>query len=184
MIIPFRKGGKTVKKLYKLMSLVVVSVLAMVLCSSCASGNVRELEAEKTQPQLVPQEQPKDSQLKKAEEAPKAPAVKKEEVKKDLPAPEVKKPEAKKPEAKKPEAKKPEVKKPEVKKPEAKKVAVKLPCTHTVRSGENLWRISVSYYGKGIYWKQIYNANKKQIRKAEYLEPGTVLTIPAVKKAK
>ena len=174
MIIPFRKGGKTVKNLYKMMSLVVVSVFAMVLCSSCASGNVRELEAEKTQPQLVPQEQPKDSQLKKAEEAPKAPAVKKEEVKKDLPAPEVKKPEVKKPEAKKPE----------VKKPEAKKVAVKLPCTHTVRSGENLWRISVSYYGKGIYWKQIYNANKKQIRKAEYLEPGTVLTIPAVKKAK
>lgn len=169
MIIPFRKGGKTVKKLYKMMSLVVVSVFAMALCSSCASGNVRELEAEKTQPQLVPQEQPKDAQLKKAEEAPKAPAVKKEEVKKDLPAPEVKKPEAKKP---------------EVKKPEAKKVAVKLPCTHTVRSGENLWRISVSYYGKGIYWKQIYNANKKQIRKAEYLEPGTVLTIPAVKKAK
>ena len=152
------------KNLYKMMSLVVVSVFAMVLCSSCASGKVRELEAEKTPPQLVPQEQPKDSQLKKAEEAPKAPAVKKEEVKKDLPAPEAKKP--------------------EVKKPEAKKVAVKLPCTHTVRSGENLWRISVSYYGRGIYWKQIYNANKKQIRKAEYLEPGTVLTIPAVKKAK
>ena len=169
MIIPFRKGGKIVKNLYKMMALVVVSVFAMVLCSSCASGKVRELEAEKTPPQLVPQEQPKDSQLKKAEEAPKAPAVKKEEVKKDLPAPE---------------AKKPEVKKPEVKKPEAKKVAVKLPCTHTVRSGENLWRISVSYYGRGIYWKQIYNANKKQIRKAEYLEPGTVLTIPAVKKAK
>ena len=164
MIIPFRKGGKIVKNLYKMMSLVVVSVFAMVLCSSCASGKVRELEAEKTPPQLVPQEQPKDSQLKKAEEAPKAPAVKKEEVKKDLPAPEAKKP--------------------EVKKPEAKKVAVKLPCTHTVRSGENLWRISVSYYGRGIYWKQIYNANKKQIRKAEYLEPGTVLTIPAVKKAK
>ena len=164
MIIPFRKGGKIVKNLYKMMSLVVVSVFAMVLCSSCASGKVRELEAEKTPPQLVPQEQPKDSQLKKAEEAPKAPAVKKEEVKKDLPAPEAKKP--------------------EVKKPEAKKVPVKLPCTHTVRSGENLWRISVSYYGRGIYWKQIYNANKKQIRKAEYLEPGTVLTIPAVKKAK
>ena len=53
------------------------------------------------------------------------------------------------------------------------------PCEHTVRTGDNLWKISRRYYGTGANWKKIYEANKSQIRKPEFLEPGTVLKIPA-----
>ena len=52
-------------------------------------------------------------------------------------------------------------------------------CEHTVRTGDNLWKISCRYYGTGKYWKKIYEANKSEIRKPEFLEPGTVLKIPA-----
>ena len=65
-----------------------------------------------------------------------------------------------------------------VKKP-AKSAKTKLPCEHTVRTGDNLWKISYRYYGSGSYWKKIYEANKSEIRKPEFLEPGTVLKIPA-----
>ena len=54
-----------------------------------------------------------------------------------------------------------------------------LPCEHTVRTGDNLWKISHRYYGSGKNWKKIYEANKSQIKKPEFLEPGTVLKIPA-----
>jgi len=53
------------------------------------------------------------------------------------------------------------------------------PCEHTVRTGDNLWKISRQYYGSGSGWKKIYEANKSQIKKPEFLEPGTVLKIPA-----
>ena len=53
------------------------------------------------------------------------------------------------------------------------------PCEHTVRTGDNLWKISHRYYGSGKNWKKIYEANKSQIKKPEFLEPGTVLKIPA-----
>ena len=53
------------------------------------------------------------------------------------------------------------------------------PCEHTVRTGDNLWKISRRYYGSGKNWKKIYEANKSQIKKPEFLEPGTVLKIPA-----
>ena len=137
----------TVKTLCKVGGLVAVSVFALLL-SSCASGKVQECDAEKTQPQLVPQES--------AGKAAPAADVKKAETVKAAP----------------------------VRKTSLRKAAVKLPCEHTVRTGENLWQISVRYYGRGVYWKQIQKANIKQIRKAEYLEPGMVLTIPALKKAK
>ena len=60
-----------------------------------------------------------------------------------------------------------------------KSAKAKLPCEHTVRTGDNLWKISRRYYGSGNYWKKIYEANKSEIRKPEFLEPGTVLKIPA-----
>ena len=151
----------TVKTLCKVGGLVAVSVFALLL-SSCASGKVQECDAEKTQPQLVPQES--------AGKAAPAADVKKAETEKAAPAADVKKAET--------------VKAAPVRKTSLRKAAVKLPCEHTVRTGENLWQISVRYYGRGVYWKQIQKANIKQIRKAEYLEPGMVLTIPALKKAK
>ena len=64
-------------------------------------------------------------------------------------------------------------------KPRVKSAQAKLPCEHTVRTGDNLWNISRRYYGSGKNWKKIYEANKSQIRKPEFLEPGTVLKIPA-----
>ena len=151
----------TVKTLCKVGGLVAVSVFALLL-SSCASGKVQECDAEKTQPQLVPQES--------AGKAAPAADVKKAETEKAAPAADVKKAET--------------VKAAPVRKTSLRKAAVKLPCEHTVRTGENLWQISVRYYGRGVYWKQIQKANIKQIRKAEYLEPGMVLTIPVLKKAK
>ena len=52
---------------------------------------------------------------------------------------------------------------------------------HLVRTGDNLWKISQKYYGTGLEWKRIYEANKTEIRNKDLLEPGTILTIPAAK---
>ena len=60
-----------------------------------------------------------------------------------------------------------------------KSAKAELPCEHTVRTGDNLWKISRRYYGSGKNWKKIYEANRSQIKKPEFLEPGTVLKIPA-----
>ena len=60
-----------------------------------------------------------------------------------------------------------------------KSAKAELPCEHMVRTGDNLWKISRRYYGSGKNWKKIYEANRSQIKKPEFLEPGTVLKIPA-----
>ena len=39
----------------------------------------------------------------------------------------------------------------------------------------------MKYYGSGSQWKRIYEANKSAIKKQDFLEPGTVLMIPAAK---
>lgn len=52
---------------------------------------------------------------------------------------------------------------------------------HLVRTGDNLWKISRKYYGSGSEWKRIYEANKTEIKNKDFLEPGTILTIPAAK---
>lgn len=67
--------------------------------------------------------------------------------------------------------------------PEKKKAGSELnpPVEHVVRTGDNLWNISKKYYGSGAKWKLIYDANKSAIKKKDFLEPGTVLVIPAAK---
>ncbi|MBO4649245.1 MAG: LysM peptidoglycan-binding domain-containing protein [Lentisphaeria bacterium] len=65
-------------------------------------------------------------------------------------------------------------------KEEAPKKA-ELPCNHTVRTGDNLWKLAREYYGSGAKWTIIFEANRDKLTKAEFLAPGTVLTIPAEK---
>ena len=67
--------------------------------------------------------------------------------------------------------------------PEKKKAASGLnpPVEHVVRTGDNLWKIAKKYYGSGAKWTLIYEANKSAIKKKDFLEPGTVLVIPAAK---
>ena len=60
-----------------------------------------------------------------------------------------------------------------------KKAANGRPVEHVVRTGDNLWNIARKYYGSGAKWKLIYEANKSAIKKQDFLEPGTVLAIPA-----
>ncbi|AND39622.1 LysM peptidoglycan-binding domain-containing protein [Cytobacillus oceanisediminis] len=53
------------------------------------------------------------------------------------------------------------------------------PKTYTVRSGDSLWKISAKYYGSGVKWRTIYNANKKVIGKNPHLiYQGQKLVIP------
>ena len=64
------------------------------------------------------------------------------------------------------------------------------PQTHTVVSGDALWKISKQYYGTSNKWRTIYDANKQVIEDAarkhgkssssegHWIYPGTVLTIP------
>ena len=63
--------------------------------------------------------------------------------------------------------------------PGKKKVSNARPVEHVVRTGDNLWNISKKYYGSGAKWKLIYEANRSAIKKQDFLEPGTVLAIPA-----
>ena len=56
-----------------------------------------------------------------------------------------------------------------------------LPCSYTVCTGDNLWKIAREHYGSGAKWTLIFEANRDKIKKAEFLAPGTVLTIPSEK---
>ncbi len=49
--------------------------------------------------------------------------------------------------------------------------------THVVSSGENLWDISVKYYGDGFKWVDIATANK--IADASVIEEGQEVVIPS-----
>jgi len=59
--------------------------------------------------------------------------------------------------------------------------SIQPPVEHVVKTGDNLWNISKKYYGSGSQWKRIYEANKSAVKKQDFLEPGTVLVIPAAK---
>ena len=62
----------------------------------------------------------------------------------------------------------------------AKPAPIELPCSHTVKTNDSLWRLAAHYYGRGSQWKVIYEANRNLIKNPNRLEPGTVLNIPAL----
>ena len=178
-------------KLHHFAASAAVLLVLPVICCSCNSGkNTAKPETETPEAVEVKPESPKtEPESTKAEPAsevkqePAAPA-------KAEPAPEVKQEPAAPAKAEPaPEVKQEPVLVPETKKepapaktapaPKAEKAA--LPCEHMVRTGDNLWKLSLRYYGTGTKWKQIQEANKDKLKKADHLEPGTVLTIPAAK---
>ena len=52
------------------------------------------------------------------------------------------------------------------------------PRYHTVTQGESLYAIAEQYYGDGLYWKDIYQANKNVIKDPNLLQAGWKLRIP------
>ena len=52
--------------------------------------------------------------------------------------------------------------------------------TVIIRRGDNLWRISRRYYGRGIRYSIIYDANRNQIRNPHWIFPGQVFDLPSV----
>jgi len=52
------------------------------------------------------------------------------------------------------------------------------PVFHTVAGGETLSEISQRYYGTAGNWQKIFEANRKSIKDAHKLVPGTRLVIP------
>jgi nucleoid-associated protein YgaU len=61
--------------------------------------------------------------------------------------------------------------------PAAKHAAA--PVTYTVKSGDTLSTIARHYYQDPNFWPAIYQANTRQIRYANEIQVGQVLTIPA-----
>ena len=55
---------------------------------------------------------------------------------------------------------------------------LQIPRFHIVRRGETLSEISDRYYGSANKWQKIYDANRKTIKDANKLRPGTRLIIP------
>ena len=53
--------------------------------------------------------------------------------------------------------------------------------TYTVQKDDTLQKISKKVYGTYGKWYKIYKANKAKIKNPNFVKPGTVLTIPAVK---
>ena len=50
--------------------------------------------------------------------------------------------------------------------------------SNVVRDGETLSRISYDYYGSAGKWRRIFEANRKTIKDANVVVPGTKLIIP------
>lgn len=77
------------------------------------------------------------------------------------------------------------------KKKTTERASVKKNKSYTVKTGDNLWKISKKMYGSGAKWKKIYDANKTTIESVakkrskknsdygHWIYPGTKLTIPA-----
>jgi nucleoid-associated protein YgaU len=50
--------------------------------------------------------------------------------------------------------------------------------TKKVVRGDSLWRISSDFYGNGLRYKQIYEANASQIRDPWLIYPGQIFVLP------
>ncbi|MDH5654913.1 MAG: LysM peptidoglycan-binding domain-containing protein, partial [Spirochaetia bacterium] len=76
-----------------------------------------------------------------------------------------------------PAASEPEQETTPVSSPEYKEYTVK-----NKRPSDCLWRIAAYefHYGKGKYWKKIYEANKDKIKNPNIIHPGMVLKIPPI----
>ncbi len=55
--------------------------------------------------------------------------------------------------------------------------------TYKVKKGDTLWGISRKYYGRGILWRKIMNANADKVTEPRLLQIGTVLTIPPLEQS-
>lgn len=55
---------------------------------------------------------------------------------------------------------------------------------HTVVQGESLWTIALTYYQDGMFWNQIWQANKDTITNPNQIDSGQVLTLPPPNLAK
>ena len=53
--------------------------------------------------------------------------------------------------------------------------------SYTVVAGDSLSKIAKREYGDAGKWRQIYDANREQIKDPDLIYPGQVLTIPAEK---
>ena len=51
--------------------------------------------------------------------------------------------------------------------------------TYTVVAGDSLSKIAKKIYGSANRWKEIWEANKDQIKNPDLIHPGQVLKIPA-----
>ncbi len=51
---------------------------------------------------------------------------------------------------------------------------------YVVAKGDSLWKIAEVVYGRGQHWKRILEANRDNLKDANSLKPGAVLTIPSL----
>jgi len=164
-------------------------VFPVVLCS-CSTGSEKEKKADSPVPVQEAKAEPQAVEVKgepvldnsKPETKPAAAEKKAEPA--PAPAPEKKaEPAAAEVKAEPAPAPAPEKKAEPAPAPEKQKAdkGHNRPVEHVVRTGDNLWNIAKKYYGSGAKWTLIYDANKSAIKKKDFLEPGTVLVIPASK---
>jgi LysM repeat protein len=60
----------------------------------------------------------------------------------------------------------------------APKVNPKSNRVYVVRRGDTLWAIAKKYYGSGLQYPKIYNANRDKIKNPNLIYPGQKLVIP------
>ena len=52
--------------------------------------------------------------------------------------------------------------------------------TYTVEKGDTLSHIAKAHYGKASKWRAIFDANRDLLDDPDKIQPGQVLTIPAI----
>jgi hypothetical protein len=57
-------------------------------------------------------------------------------------------------------------------------VKLKVPTTHKVTENDTIWSLAKYYYGNGLKYSPIWNANKDKLKNPEDLVVGSILTIP------